>query len=266
MSNLSLVKSENFGTVQCDFYRDDKKELWMTREQIGAALGYVDPRDAIAKIHSRNSRRLSLFSRVDNLSTVEGNREVSREVFVYNAKGVYEICRWSRQPKADAFYDWVYEVLESLRKGEAVLVDVAKLRAIEAEARLRNARARQGKQMITLAEKFKGVLSPMAVETLVGEAAAVTCGYPVLPKPAHEKTYTATEIGEMVGLSANMIGRFAIANKLKTDDYGHWVLDKSPYSGKQVSSFVYNERGKNELVEVCRAVKTEGGSGDGKHS
>lgn len=263
MSNLSLVKSENFGTVQCDFYHDDKKEIWMTREQIGAALGYADPVRAISRVHERNKDRLDRFSVVVKLTTTDGK---SYDTTVYNAKGIYEICRWSRQPKANAFYDWVYEVLESLRKGEKVLIDTQKLRELEIDARIRNARARQGKELTTMAEKFKDVLSPVAVRALVGEAAAVVCGYPVLPKPAHEKTYTATEIGEMVGLSANMIGRFAIANKLKTDDYGHWVLDKSPHSGKQVSSFVYNERGKNELVEVCRAVKTEGGSGDGKHS
>lgn len=36
---------------------------------------------------------------------------------LYSAKGVYEICRWSRQPKADEFYDHVYEILEGLRLG-----------------------------------------------------------------------------------------------------------------------------------------------------
>jgi len=36
---------------------------------------------------------------------------------LYSAKGVYEICRWSRQPKADAFYDHVYDILEGLRLG-----------------------------------------------------------------------------------------------------------------------------------------------------
>lgn len=39
----------------------------------------------------------------------------TQETTLYNAKGIYEICRWSRQPKADAFMDWVWDVLESIR-------------------------------------------------------------------------------------------------------------------------------------------------------
>ncbi len=252
MGELTLIKSESFGAVKCDFYQDEKKEIRMTREQIGTALEYAEPRIAIYKLHERNKDRLDSFSVVTNLTTTDGK---SYETYLYNAKGVYEICRWSRQPKADAFYDWVYEVLESLRKGDTVLIEKAKLKQLEIDARLRNARARQGKQLTTIAEKFKDILSSVAIETLAGEAAAITCGYPVLPKPKHEKTYTATEIGEMVGLSANMIGRVAIANKLKTEEYGMYVLDKSPHSNKQVSSFVYSEKGKAALVAICNKIK-----------
>jgi ERCC4-related helicase len=39
--------------------------------------------------------------------------------YLYSPKGVYEICRWSRQPKADAFMDWVWGVVESIRTGKA---------------------------------------------------------------------------------------------------------------------------------------------------
>ena len=251
MSNLSLIKSENFGAVKCDFYRDEKKEVWMTREQVGMALEYANPRDAIAKIHRRNKERLNQFSGVVNLSTPSGVQKTT----IYSTRGVYEICRWSQQPKANAFYDWVYEVLESLRKGDTVLIEKTKLKQLEIDARLRNARARQGKQLTTIAEKFKDILSPVAIEALAGEAAAITCGYPVLPKPKYEKTYTATEIGKMVGMSANMVGRIAIANNLKTDEHGSYILDKSPHSDKMVSTFVYSEKGKDTLIEVCKEIK-----------
>lgn len=118
--NLALVRSEQFNGVACDFYRDKVGEIWMTREQIGQALEYSDPRVAIAKIHAAHSDRLDQLSTVTKMVTVEGNRKVEREVILYSARGVYEICRWSRQPKADAFMDFVWDVIEALRTGQLV--------------------------------------------------------------------------------------------------------------------------------------------------
>ena len=118
---LSLVKSENFGAAQCDFWENKNKEYFMTRDQIGTALGYSDPRIAITKIHNRNKDRLDKFSTSTNLVTVEGNRSVSRDTIIYSSKGIYEICRFSRQPKADAFMDWVWNIIDNLRTGELQL-------------------------------------------------------------------------------------------------------------------------------------------------
>lgn len=118
MSNLKLVKSDNFGKVKCDFWRDENGDILMTREQIGRALGYADPHRAIYKIHERNRDRLDKFSVVSKLTTTDGK---AYETYLYTAKGVYEICRFSRQPKADIFMDWVWDVVESIRKHGAYM-------------------------------------------------------------------------------------------------------------------------------------------------
>lgn len=115
MHNLQIVRSAQFGSIPCDFYRH-KQEIWMTRRQIGEALGYADPQKAVDKIHSRNQHRLDQLSTTVKLTGVEGGREVEREIVIYSAKGIYEICRWSGQPQANAFFDWVYDVLEQIRK------------------------------------------------------------------------------------------------------------------------------------------------------
>lgn len=121
-SNLKLVTSEEFGTVKCDFWQGESdSDFWMTRDQIGEALGYEIPRIAITKIHDRHKDRLDKFSTVTKLGTVEGGRSVVRDIIVYSSKGVYEICRWSRQPKADAFMDWVWNVVDGLRNGSMQL-------------------------------------------------------------------------------------------------------------------------------------------------
>ena len=112
MNNLVLFKSEKFNGEECDFWKDDNGEIWMTREQIGKSLEYGNPRDSIKTIHSRNKLRLDKFSRVEQIDTPLGGKQ---EMYLYSAKGVYEVCRFSKQPKANDFYDWVYDLLEGIR-------------------------------------------------------------------------------------------------------------------------------------------------------
>lgn len=117
LENLEKVENSQFGSVICDYYGNGKGEFFMTRQQIGESLEYSNPNKDIDTLHRRHKERLDKFSTTVTLRVVEGGRYVNREMCVYNAKGVYEICRWSRQPKADEFYDHVYDILEGLRLG-----------------------------------------------------------------------------------------------------------------------------------------------------
>lgn len=120
MSNLKLVTTKNFEngvtehSIPCDFWKDISEEYYITREQIGTALGYNNPSTAIKNIHLKHKERLDKFSTVLKVSQVEGGREVERERIFYSRKGVMEICRWSRQPIADKFMDWVWDVIDGL--------------------------------------------------------------------------------------------------------------------------------------------------------
>ena len=61
---------------------------------------------------------------------------------------------------------------------------------------------------------------------------------PYRPQIEH-RTYSAKEIGEVLGISANKVGRIANAHELKTDEYGMLYLSKSVYSDKQVETWRY---------------------------
>jgi len=119
MNDLVLYKSENFQGATCDLYRDINNDIFMTREQIGRALEYGSPSSAIRKIHERNFDRIDKYSGVVQIDLPLGGKQ---EMYLYEARGIYEICRWSRQPKANAFMDWVWNLLEGLRKGELILL------------------------------------------------------------------------------------------------------------------------------------------------
>lgn len=118
-TNLMLIDKSPFGKIKCSVYSDKQGNILMTREQIGRALGYKNPQNAIDKIHKRNKERLDKFSVIDKLSGTDGKKY---DTVLYTRKGVYEICRFSHQPKANAFYDWVYDLLEALATGQAKII------------------------------------------------------------------------------------------------------------------------------------------------
>ena len=115
MSNLKLVTTEKFGDVDCNFYRNMNDDILLTREQIGTALEYSDPQKALDNIHKRHKDRL------DHLSItlkVRGKTGQEYPTTFYSQRGIMEICRWSRQPKANQFMDWAWDIIESYRSGE----------------------------------------------------------------------------------------------------------------------------------------------------
>lgn len=118
---MTVITSKPFGALNVDVYQNDKHQYYMTREQVGKALEYGNPYNAITVIHKRNADRLDPLSTSVKLSLVEGNRTVEREIACYSLRGVMEICRLSRQPKADAFMDFCWDIMESLMRGDSVL-------------------------------------------------------------------------------------------------------------------------------------------------
>lgn len=113
---LKLNATDRFQDVEVDFFQDNEGEFVFTREQIGRALGYSEPNKAVAKIQERNPDRFLDKATIVKMTNVEGNRVVTRDVWVYNRKGVMEICRHSKQPLADAFMDWVWDKIDELMK------------------------------------------------------------------------------------------------------------------------------------------------------
>ena len=127
MNKLVLVKQTEFEGTPFDCYikpkQKDKGEFWATREQIGQLLGYAEPTDAIKKIHKRNRDRLDKLSIVVKLATPSKGGDKSslpsgnvQEVTLYSFKGLLEICRYSRKPKADAVMDWLWGVADEIRR------------------------------------------------------------------------------------------------------------------------------------------------------
>lgn len=119
-----------------------------------------------------------------------------------------------------------------------------------------NAKTRAFNSIMKSMEKHKN-LSPVAVEVFGLKAMESVFGAEIgNALPQVEKTYTATEVGKMLGISACKVGRLANKYNLKTQEYGIYVLDETKEYGenrlkKQVESFRYNENGVRALQEAA---------------
>ena len=121
-----------------------------------------------------------------------------------------------------------------------------------AETRRRNAQIQEARIYTELAKRYKGttyeqVLNAHATKSLSGEY--------LLPLPeAGERLMSAGEVGAKLGISSNLVGKLANKHGLKTDQYGKWMHDKSPYSSKEVPSFRYKECVVDKLREILAEI------------
>lgn len=121
LNELKVAATNRFQGMEVNFFHNDNEEYWVTREQVGQALGYADPADAIEKIHNRNVDNFSGKCTTVKMSVVQKSRWGSEyvremEVWVYNRKGVMEICRHSNQPLANLFMEWVWDRIDELMR------------------------------------------------------------------------------------------------------------------------------------------------------
>lgn len=120
MTNLALVRSESFGTIQCDFWTNDDGNIFMTSKQLGQALGYADPQKGIDNILSRND-----YLKQPEFSVtlkMRGADEKQYDTRLFTEDGIYEVTFLASTDKAREFRNWVRGILKSLRTGEATII------------------------------------------------------------------------------------------------------------------------------------------------
>ncbi len=255
MSDLQLIKSSKFGEIECDIYSNEK-EMFMTTEQLGNCLGYQYARESINKLVSRNEYlKDKEFSAEVKMTSPSGEQNTR----VFTEDGIYEVTMLAKTEKAKEFRAFIRKLLKSLRKGETKVikasneqVQLLEIKKKNADARLRNAKVREAKFLLEVVDKYKNVLAEQSVELLTINAIEVINGKDTLKKPElpEMKYYSATEIGQELGISANKIGLIANANNLKTEEFGKTILSKSRYSPKQCPTFIYNTKGKEKIKEL----------------
>lgn len=249
MSELKLVKSEHFGEVEADIYSNGN-DMFMTMSQLADCLGYAD-KSGVEKIVQRNAYLKEVeFSGTDSLSVPNGKGFSEQQTRVFTEDGIYEVTMLSGQPKAKQFRRWIRGILKGLRTGKIKMPVDNPLAKEIAEAKLNNSRARLSAQWLKLADRVE---VPEFKQICASYAGNVLAGHEVLPLPVSGQRYMkAGEIGDVLGISANMVGKIAKAHGLKTEQYGKWFHDKSPHSNKEVDSFRYNDAAVGRFEEILQ--------------
>lgn len=221
--------------------QNEDGNISISLEDSGKGLGFI-------KIDRKNGKQ---YTRLDMpriqkyIIEVGFGKEfpnVSKDDFIPESL-FYLLAMKANNKVAQEFQKWLaVEVIPSIRKTGGYTNTKSKvdnsLKEKEIEARLKNARAREANILLKICNNPN--LSKEYVQVLQSKAAEMVTGQLILPLPEVErKTYSATELGKMLGISANKVGSLANKHNLKTEEYGKLYHDKSKYSNKEVESFRY---------------------------
>ena len=228
--------------------------VWFVGKDIASILEYENTNDAISKHVSELDKKTVKLSDIQDPRENLPSHMKGSKVIIINESGLYSLIFRSNKPKAIEFNRWVTsEVLPSIRKkGFYSLLKESQINSIskdECEMRMREARNESARILERVAGRtdipeYKKVID----HYIVG---IVTNNENALPLPiVNEKTYSATDIGKMLGVSSQKIGKLSNEHNMKTDEFGKWFYDKSRHSNKEVETFRYYEKAIGEFKRL----------------
>lgn len=241
--NLQVFENKTFGKVRVI---ERNNEPWFVGKDVAEVLGYSNPSKAVIAPVKDCHKKQEMIAHSQN-----GN--VVTKTTLIDEAGLYSLVLRSKLPAAEDFQEWVVaEVIPSIRKTGKYIAPKQQtaIQQQRVEAMLLNAKSRQSKLWLTIAEKTD---IPEYKHICQQKAAEVLSGVPLLPmEEAKEITYSATDIGKMLGISANKIGKIANQYNLKTPQYGKLFYSKSEYSCKEVETFRYYECAIPKFREILK--------------
>ena len=242
---MMVFNNEQFGDIRTVIING---EPWFVGKDICEAFGDTNYRRSLRRLDDEEKG-------VSQITTPGGNQDMA----IINESGLYSLLFYMQPQKAKGvsqndqaiadridllkrFKRWVTsEVLPSIRKTGSYsnpkhrpMTEYQERLSRIREKDMNNKSAALWVKMGELYdnEMMQQICFAHASKELSGDFAIPL---PVLP----EKTYSAGEIGDILGISANAVGRLANANGLKQDNYGKWFADKAKSADKAVQTFRY---------------------------
>lgn len=185
-----------------------------------------------------------LFSEYGFTKAQWGN---ANNIYLLSERGYAKLLKILEDDKAWEIYDELVDNYFNMR--EAINTDSTiglkdKRLAIMEE----NAKTKQAQLLFKVAT---GTASNSARERIFAHIATELTGEKFIPE-IQEKEFSAKEVGDELGITANKVGRIANILDLKAEQpgqnqFGRWAMSKSKYSNKEVSQWLYYQAGVNEI-------------------
>lgn len=189
---------------------------------------------------------------LSDLGFNQGQINASKHIYLLSERGYAKLLKILEDDKAWEIYDELVDNYFNMR--EAINTDSTiglkdKRLAIMEE----NAKTKQAQLLFKVAT---GTASNSARERIFAHIATELTGEKFIPE-IQEKEFSAKEVGDELGITANKVGRIANILDLKAEQpgqnqFGRWAMSKSQYSNKEVAQWLYYQAGMNKIAEFLR--------------
>ncbi|WP_072566885.1 ORF6N domain-containing protein [Lactiplantibacillus plantarum] len=167
----------------------------------------------------------------------------TKHVYALSERGYSKLLKILEDDKAWEIYDQLvdnyFNMRQSIKENQPSLLAGKRLEIME-----KNAATRKANLLYKIAQATN---SETSSQTLLAQAAKELTGEMTIPV-MKRKEYSASEVGKLVGKSANMVGRICNKLGLKADQpgqnkFGRWSNSKSQHSDKEVPQWLYFDEG-----------------------
>ena len=260
-SSLQVFTNNEF-TVRTT--RDANGTVWFVGKDIAQALEYSE--SSLESLHKLFAPVPDVWKGRKRFPTVERGMQ---EMLCLTEQGIYFFLGRSDKPKALPYQMWIAgDVVPSIMHTGSYRVhtsdDELQRRDRELDSKNREIDLERAKILQRMIDAPAVPLSEESKAVIQHEIFSIISGHEcvsMLPQ-VHERYYSATELGEMFGVSNKQIGKIAKAHGLKPEEgepseYGIWVLTKSRYSCHQCSTFKYNDKAVHWFTEHQELLRKE---------
>ena len=215
MNKISIFEHPEFGRIRT---LDIDGKIWFCASDVASALGYANPRDAVAR-HCK-PMGVAIYD--------TPTRSAVQKIKYINEGNVYRLIAGSKLPAAEKFESWIFDELVpgTLKNGGYIL---RKSGETDNELLARAVLLAQGK--IKARDEHIGKLQQannLAFLKLKLQAPKVAYYDKVLQS---QSTYTATQIAKELGMSASALNRRLKWAGIQFRQSGQWLL-KAPYQNQ----------------------------------
>lgn len=247
-------------------------------EFTGIEGGFGDDKKAmlvkdIARIHNQplkeinrriNDNRKRFKDRIDLIDFLSGSGPLrnfaiengligsnrTQHVYLLSERGYAKLLKILDDDKAWDIYDELvdnyFNMRVAIKNNQPSLIQQRRLSIMEDNAATRKANIMYKIAMATKSDSSKQHLLALAAKELTGEM--------TIPVMKH-KEYSAHDVGNQLGITANKVGRIANQLGIKAEQpgqnqYGRWSNSKSKYSDKEVPQWLYFDEGVKAITQA----------------